>query len=1043
MADTILIRTSESAAGLAVVKPAGFLGASFAVYKDRVRDSGARFDWDAKYYTIAIERLPGLIAALEQAGFEIAFSPDLAQRMQREAAAIRADLTAGEQLVAQIDLELAARGQKLFAHQREGIAWLAPRRRALLADSMGLGKLQPIDAKVLTPTGWSAIGNLRVGDEVIGSDGEATTVTGVFPQGVKPSYRVRFSDDSSVEAGPEHLWSVNYLRGGKVWATLVLTTDQLRLRPVLGPDPARRIRRLDLSRTMLRIPMLSAPVEFSTDYAIGTRGLEIDPYTMGALIANGGLSHGTPKLVYGTRDWPAVFAKLQSERADLGVAREYKNTTHVTVRGVVGILRRLALDCKSAYKFIPEEYLSSAVEDRIDLLHGLMDADGSISKTQNRLTYHTISPQLAEDVRELVEGLGGIASVRSYDRSHHDKPTDYSVRMRLPTWVQPFTVPRKLSRYHPGRLARPCRVIESVEYVRDVESVCIQVDAPDALYVTERCILTHNTAQALLATPRGAPVAIVCPASVKLNWVREIEMWRPDLRSRVLAGRKSWTWPLPGEAVIANYEILPRLDEGRGGRIEDTGFGGAGAQTALILDESHFCKNSKATRSRAARAVARAVLDADGRVYLLTGTPLTNRPPELWNVLQVADLAVDAFGSFIKFRELMGATEGQFGLEWSGRVDTSVPARLRQVSLYRRREDVLDLPPKMRVAVPVPGEFPPDVRKLLDAVLGVLDAQGIDLDHATELVDLTRITGAAFEQLAAARAALATAKIPAMIEQIQEYEEAEEPVVVFSAHRAPIDLLGARAGWKTITGDTPSEHRQAIVDDFQAGRLKGLGLTIKAGGIGITLTRACHEIFVDLDFTPAGNNQAEDRCCRIGQTRSVLVKRLVADHEVDRRVEQILRKKQELIDAAIEPSAVVTVNQAAAPLVQHARALEATLAKTVAIQAPTRPQAPASAPERPQTPAPLDVRPAPAPARRMPETPEEQWIASALLQLAGNDPDHARERNDVGFNQVDNGFGHSLADQIADGIGLTAKQYAAAKRLLAKYHRQTGLCPKE
>src|ERR1700677_4295669 len=85
----------------------------------------------------------------------------------------------------------------------------------LIADEMGLGKQQPVDSWVATPTGWRRIGDLLVGDFVIGSDGKRTKVTGVFPQGVKPSYRVHASDGSSVEAGPEHLWTVSYWRGGK------------------------------------------------------------------------------------------------------------------------------------------------------------------------------------------------------------------------------------------------------------------------------------------------------------------------------------------------------------------------------------------------------------------------------------------------------------------------------------------------------------------------------------------------------------------------------------------------------------------------------------------------------------------------------------------------------------------------------------------------------------------------------------------------------------------------------------------------------------
>jgi len=542
-----------------------------------------------------------------------------------------------------------------------------------------------------------------------------------------------------------------------------------------------------------------------------------------------------------------------------------------------------------------------------------------------------------------------------------------------------------------------------------------------------------KTIQALLAAPPGVPLAVVCPAHLKLNWAAEAHAWRPDLRVRILKGRNKWEWPIAGELVIANYEVLPKLDKiGRKRLIPEERYGTPQPKTCLVVDEAHYCKSAKAQRTQALRATAGAILKADGRAWLLTGTPLTNRPPELWAVLQAAQLAEPAFGTWKEFRGLMGAIEGRWGLRWDGEISTSVPERLKRVSLYRRKADVLDLPPKRRTVMQVAGEFPPDVRKLLDSVLDILAEQGVDLDQAGELVDLTKVTGAAFEQLAKARSALAVAKIPALMEEITAYEEAGEPVVVFSAHRAPINVLSERKGWGVITGSVPSEKRQAIVDAFQRGELKGLGLTIRAGGTGLTLTHACHEIFVDLDFTPAGNSQAEDRCHRISQTRTVFIKRLVADHELDRKVERILREKQELIDAAIEPSAVLrpAVDQAG-DITGAATRLEAAIADSIgAVQDVRRPRG-VAAPARP------------AATQRAPADERELWATQALLRLAADDGDRAMEQNGVGFNKFDGMFGHSLAKQLHETGTLSPKQYQAAFKLLAKYHNQIGRPPQE
>lgn len=983
----------------AAVRPADFLGDEvFAAYRDACGAAGATYDADAKRSVCPVPQLPRLIENLERIGLRPVVAPDIATELAAHAEQIRHDMATASTHVAAIEAELATRGLTLFQHQREGIAWLAPRRRAGLWDAMGLGKQQPVDTKVLTPRGWRPIGAIRVGDKVIGSDGRPCSVTGVFPQGVRESYRVTFSDHSSVEAGPEHLWAIDYRCGGKRWRRLILTTRQLLERPIIELPHARTRTpsRLDLSKTALYLPILSRPAEF-------TRAeLPIPPYTAGMLLANGSCTGTSPVVTTHLDDVDEVRAALSAEGMALGHTKNYEGrSARFILTGVASTVHE-HFGVLSRYKRIPEVYLRAAPEDRVALLQGLMDGDGSISAERNKVSFSSTSADLAKGVQELVECLGGIASTRTYDRSRENKPIEYVVRIRLPEGILPFRTMRKGSRYRPGNRARPRRTVAACEYVRDVESVCISVDAEDALYVTEHAILTHNTIQALLAAPRGAPTAIVCPASVKLNWRDETLRWRPDARVRVLQGRAKWEWPMPGEIVIGNYEVLPELDRvGRRKSIPER-YGAPAAQTCVIADEIHYAKSSVAKRSQSLRAVMLAALAADGRAWGLSGTPLVNRPQELWNVLKCLQLAEEAFGTWKEFRVLLGGYQGRWGTKWDGEIDASVPKRLQRVSLYRRREDVLDLPPKMRVSVEVPGKFPPDVRKLLDEVLDALAEQGVNLDEAAELIDLTKVSGAAFEQLSKARAALATAKIPSMLELVEACEEEGEPVIVFSAHRAPIDVLAQRRGWATITGSQKVEARQEAVRAFQAGELRGIGCTIKAGGIGITLTRAAHEIFVDLAWTPADNNQAEDRACRIGQTRSVLVRRLVADHELDRRIEQVLRAKQEIIDATVEPSAVRRVQQ------NHTADLEANADRL----------------ERA-----IGGRPSPPPAER--PAGAETWVRHAILEL------HAQNA----FSDTDRPLASTLVAPCIAGQPLAPALWKVALTILPKYTAIVGAMP--
>jgi SNF2 family DNA or RNA helicase len=135
-----------------------------------------------------------------------------------------------------------------------------------------------------------------------------------------------------------------------------------------------------------------------------------------------------------------------------------------------------------------------------------------------------------------------------------------------------------------------------------------------------------------------------------------------------------------------------------------------------------------------------------------------------------------------------------------------------------------------------------------------------------------------------------------MLEYIDDCEEQEIPLVVFSAHVKPFDVLRGRPGWAIIDGSTPAQDRQSIVESFQNGLINGVACTIQAGGVGITLTRAWKALFVDQDWVPANNWQAEDRICRIGQTNDkVEIVRFVSNHPIDRRLMELLSNKAELI----------------------------------------------------------------------------------------------------------------------------------------------------
>jgi hypothetical protein len=416
-----------------------------------------------------------------------------------------------------------------------------------------------------------------------------------------------------------------------------------------------------------------------------------------------------------------------------------------------------------------------------------------------------------------------------------------------------------------------------------------------------------KTVQALLAAPAGAPVLVICPASVKGSWRAECRRWRSDLTPEALAGKGSFRWPVAGELLILNYDILPPVE----------GLAAPAPGTVLIADECHKAKSKTAQRTKRLAALVAAVLAADGRAWGLTGTPLINRPPELWQVLDNLGLAEEAFGAFGRFYRLFNASRGAYGTTW-GQPRAEVPEILRRVMCRRERRAVLtDLPGKTYTMAPVNG-LDRETRKAADAAL----AAWTEWEKAAEARGAKTSEGLPpFEAMSAARAALATAKIPAVLEIAESYEDAGEALVVFSDHRAPVEALGAREGWAAILGGTPTEERTRIVERFQAGALKGIALTFGAGAEGLTLTRAHEMLIVDLPWTSTILAQGEDRICRIGQAHPCHYTTLVAEHALDERLVEVIAGKRGLIRAAIEASAVAPVTSAMA-VVEAAQAAQ-------------------------------------------------------------------------------------------------------------------------
>jgi SWI/SNF-related matrix-associated actin-dependent regulator 1 of chromatin subfamily A len=404
-----------------------------------------------------------------------------------------------------------------------------------------------------------------------------------------------------------------------------------------------------------------------------------------------------------------------------------------------------------------------------------------------------------------------------------------------------------------------------------------------------------KTVQTIMALDDEDSVLAIVPAGLKYNWKKEVEKWRPGFSASIIKNQKSFRLPGPGEIVIANYETLPDYLEPQ--KISPTSkswevqvnwpnelMANHMKSVTLIVDEAHKVKNYKTKRSKRIKGLSMSAK----KVWALSGTPLENRPEDLYGILESLQMQHRVFGGWNKFVGYMNGYKNRWGgYEW-GKPSPIVPELLRRVMLRRKRESVLpDLPNKTYTYVKV--DLPNVLKDTMD-----------ELWNKYEKI-LKDKTFPAFEDFSAIRAKLAESRTESLIEMVEDHEEDEVPLVVFSAHVEPLNKLAERDGWKKITGSVSLEERQRIVEEFQAGKLKGVAVSIKAGGVGLTLTNAWKAIFVDLDWIPGANQQAEDRICRIGQTSNkVEIVRMVSDHPLDIHVLELIAWKMGIIEKSIE-----------------------------------------------------------------------------------------------------------------------------------------------
>jgi len=450
-------------------------------------------------------------------------------------------------------------------------------------------------------------------------------------------------------------------------------------------------------------------------------------------------------------------------------------------------------------------------------------------------------------------------------------------------------------------------------------------------------------------------VLVVCPASLRLNWAREASKWMVRGTNCVVANKASdvpvYRYDEHGELcfdgaevtiVIVNYERLITSIKGKGKDREEVergeGLWGELMKRSwdlVVVDEAHRVKNPRAKQSRrvlgetigrgrTARKVPGLLAQAN-RVALLTGTPIANRPKELWPLVHALDEV--QFGNFFKYG-LRYCDGHQVNIgrktiwDFSGATNLDeLQRKLRSSIMIRRlKADVLtELPPKRRHLHVLPANGATKVvekernayegsQEAVDVARGELEvarASGNERALQDAVASLAEANGIAFEAISAHRADLGTAKVkPAADHIIELLEGGLQKLVVFAHHKHVIaGLVSALKEYSpvSLTGETRMDDRQAAVDRFQQDpSCRVFCGNIQAAGVGLTLTAASTVVFVEADWVPASLTQAEDRCHRIGQKDYVVVQYLVFDGSLDQIMLEKIIDKMDVADRALD-----------------------------------------------------------------------------------------------------------------------------------------------
>ena len=516
------------------------------------------------------------------------------------------------------------------------------------------------------------------------------------------------------------------------------------------------------------------------------------------------------------------------------------------------------------------------------------------------LKYHEVVPRVAKKYISIVDGFAD----KLMESKHLTKPPEKiwcekllcESDMAYHIWGKIFETEKNSAMWVP----KSAIIQEEKKLNREIDYSSYdnrpplphQKEAIEKLLANDKYILADDmglgkTTSAIIASlESGAKkILIICPASLKINWQREIENYS-DKKTLIVEGRK---WGSTFNYYIINYDIVknyhstetPEIGQENTNLIDNEKF------DLAIVDEAHYISNTTAQRTKLINDILKNI----PKVWLLTGTPMTSKPINYYNLLRIVNSNVTLnWQGYVKRycggyqftvnKKKIWNTNGATNLD-------ELRMRTKNLVLRRMKTDILDLPDK--IITPI-----------------FLDLKSTYYDE--ELEDFLRITSESknkeslsvtINRLMKVRQIISQEKIDYTCEIIDRCLEQGKKVIVFTNFTMSLDMLHEKYKKNSVVldGRMSKEKRQQSVDRFQnEDKVKVFISNIIAGGVGITLTAAECVIMNDLSFVPAHHSQAEDRAFRYGQKKNVLVYYPIFENTIERIVYNMLQKKKNIID---------------------------------------------------------------------------------------------------------------------------------------------------